>query len=142
MCDRLDAMGFEPKKVGETFRKDGGIDVIFWPKQRVPFPMLGAMQVKHHRSEQKTEGPNSVRDFSGVIDGHRIFNVGILVTNTTFSADAQWFAKEKAKLLRLREFSDIARWLSGNFTDDVEWREFPDAIEVCPGVVVPIRGRG
>jgi len=46
---------------------------------------------------------------------------------------------EKAKLLRLRGFDDIRRWLAGNFTDDAEWREMPDSIEVARGVIVPIQ---
>jgi len=32
ICDRLFAMGFEPRRVGATNRKDGGVDVVFWPR--------------------------------------------------------------------------------------------------------------
>jgi hypothetical protein len=140
ICDRLYAMGFEPRRVGETFQKDGGLDIIFWPRATIPFPMLGAAQVRHHRRPTTKEGVASVRDLAGTIAGHP-FNVGVLITNTTFTADAEWFAREKARLLRLRGFSDIKRWLNDNFADSEEWREFPDVIEVCPGVVVPIRSR-
>lgn len=136
MCERLDAMGLEPKQVRGTYVKDGGIDIIFWPK-RSEFPMLGAMQVKHHRSSGVTEGVGAVRDFAGAIAGHP-FNMGILVTSTTFSPDARWFARNHTKLVRLRDFSDIARWLSGSFDADVAWRDLPDRIEVCPGISIPI----
>lgn len=140
ICDRLDAMGFEPKRVSDTFHKDGGIDVIFWPRISTGFPVLGAAQVKHHRSPSTKEGVEAVRDLSGVLGGFP-FNIGFLVTNTSFTPDAEWFARERAKLLRLRDFADIKRWLSNNFSDQEEWREFPETIEVCPGVVVPVRPR-
>jgi hypothetical protein len=65
--------------------------------------------------------------------------MGLLITNTSFTPDAEWFAREKAHLLKLRGFTDIKRWLEGNFASDEEWREFPETIEVCPGLVIPIR---
>lgn len=137
VCDRLYAMGLEPKQVGATNRKDGGVDVLFWPRRSCAFPFLGAAQIKHHRNPARKEGPGSVRDFAGVVAGHA-FNAGLLVTNTSFTADARWFAQEKARLLRLRDFADLKRWLVSNFTDDAEWREIPRSIELCPGVVVKL----
>ncbi|MFZ2444803.1 MAG: restriction endonuclease [Syntrophobacteraceae bacterium] len=110
ICDRLFAMGFQPTRVGNTYQKDGGIDVIFWPRINGAFPILGAAQVKHHKDPNVKEPSGTVRDFAGAIAGHS-FNAGILVTNTSFSPDAEWFARERAKLVRLRDFSDIRRWL-------------------------------
>jgi hypothetical protein len=72
------------------------------------------------------------------VAGHSLA-AGLLVTNTSFSPDAEWYAREHAKLIRLRDFNDIKRWLFNNFTDDAEWREIPSSIEVCPGVIVWIR---
>lgn len=138
VCDRLYAMGFEPKRVGATNRKDGGIDVLFWPRIKPSFPFLCAAQVKHHRNLKDKVGSPSVREFAGTIAGHPI-HAGLLVTNTSFSPDAEWFAREHAKLIRLRGFTDIKRWLLNNFDDEAEWREFPSSIELCPGVVVRIR---
>lgn len=138
ICDRLVAMGFEPKKVGATNRKDGGIDILFWPRSTHMFPFLGAAQVKHHRDPLKKEGPSTVRDFAGTIAGHPI-NAGLIITNTSFTPDAEWFCRERAKLLRLRGFSDISRWILNNFNDEAEWREIPAMIELCPGVTVKIR---
>ena len=135
ICDRLYAMGFEPRKTGLTNQRDGGIDIVFWPRSRHAFPFLGAAQVKHHREPQQIDGPASIRDFAGAIATLPL-NAALLVTNTTFSPDAQWFARARAKLLRLRQFDDIRRWLAGNFSDDAEWREIPESIEVCPGVVI------
>jgi hypothetical protein len=138
ICDRLFAMGFEPRRVGATNRKDGGVDVLFWPRLSGAFPFLGAAQVKHHRDTHIKEGPGTVRDFAGTIAGHP-FNAGLLITNTSFTPDAEWFAREHAKLLRLRAFNDIRRWLFNNFGDEAEWREVPTSIELCPGVVIKIR---
>jgi len=138
ICDRLFAMGFEPKRVGNTYRKDGGIDVFFLPRTISAFPFLGAAQIKHHKDPSKKEGSSTVRDFAGAIAGRPI-NAGILVTNTSFTPDAEWFARERAKLVRLRDLTDIRRWLLNNFEDKEEWREIPSSIELCPGVVVKIR---
>jgi restriction endonuclease Mrr len=138
ICERLYKMGFEPQKIGPTNRKDGGIDVLFYPRLGGAFPFLGAAQVKHHRNPGIKEGPSSVREFAAVLGGHPI-NAGLLITNTSFTPDAIWFAREKAKLLRLRDFEDIRRWLLNNFSDEEEWREIPKVIELCPGVVVNIR---
>lgn len=138
ICERLFAMGFEPRRVGNINRKDGGVDVVFWPREYVAFPFLGAAQVKHHRNPMTKEGPRSVRDFTGAMSAHP-FNAGLLVTNTGFTPDATWFAQKNAALLRLRGFRDIQRWLGDNFTDEEEWKEIPSSIELCPGVVIKIR---
>jgi hypothetical protein len=137
ICDRLYAMGLEPKQVGNTYAKDGGIDVVFWPRNGV-FPFLGAAQLKHHQDPSRKEGSPSVRDFAGSIAGHP-FAAALLVTNTSFTPDARWFARERANLIRLRDFEDIRRWLHGDFTDPLEWREIPSSIDLCPGVTVKIR---
>jgi CheY-like chemotaxis protein len=139
ICDRLSAMGLEAQRVGGTFQKDGGIDIVFWSK-RPNFPFLGAAQVKHHRRPKTKEGVGSVRDFAGAIAG-QAFGAGIIVTNTSFTADAEWFARERAKLIRLRDYHDVRRWLLGDFTDDAEWREIPESIQLCPGVTIDLRRR-
>lgn len=138
VCDRLFQMGFEPRKTGSIFQRDGGIDIIFWPRNPVPFPFLCAAQVKHHAVERRKEGPASVRDFAGVMAGHP-FNAGLIITNTSFTPNAEWYAKHHAKLIRLRGFEDIRRWLFNNFVDEAEWREIPGSIEISPGIIIPIR---
>ena len=79
-----------------------------------------------------------MRDFAGAIAGHP-FSSGLLVTNTGFTPDAEWFAREKARLVRLRGFNDIIRWLRNDISSEEEWREIPEEIELCPGVVIKIR---
>ena len=137
VCDRLSAMGLEPHKVGHTHRKDGGVDILFWPRRYQAFPFLGAVQVKHHSEPGRLVPPFVVRDFAGVVAGHQ-FNAGLLVTNTGFSPDAHWFAKHHGRLLRLRDLQDLQRWLRNDFAAEEEWREIPDSIELCPGVIIPI----
>jgi len=139
ICDRFSAIGFESKLTGATNRKDGGIDILFWPRQSVPFPFLGAAQLKHRRDPSRKEGVSTVRDFAGAISGHP-FSAGVLITNTSFTPDVEWFARERAKLIRLRGFSDVRRWVMGSFIDEAEWREIPTEIELCPGVTVRLRG--
>ena len=48
VADRLDRMGFDVTLTGNTFSKDGGIDLIAVPKQSGPTSFLLAAQVKHH----------------------------------------------------------------------------------------------
>jgi CheY-like chemotaxis protein len=139
ICDRLSAMGMEVRRVGGAFQKDGGIDIVFWSNGS-NFPFLGAAQVKHHKRPRTKEGVGSVRDFAGAIAGQP-FGAGIIVTNTSFTADAEWFARERAKLIRLRDYQDVRRWLLGDFTDDAEWREIPESIQLCPGVTIDLRRR-
>jgi restriction endonuclease len=137
VCDRLFSMGLEPKRVGTINQRDGGIDILFWPRMRPAFPFLGAAQVKHHTSPATKEGPTTVRDFAGVMARHPL-NAGLFVTNTTFTPDAKWFAEYSKHLIRLRDFADVSRWLKNDFGDE-EWRDLPTSLEVCPGVIVKLR---
>jgi hypothetical protein len=136
-AERFDAMGFHVRRVGAYNKKDGAIDLIFVPKGPTPFPFIGAAQVKHHRSPMKFMGPRPVREFAAVLGAHP-FDVGMLITNTTFTPDATWFAEHHAPLLRLRNGQDLRHWVRSQFTDVEEWREIPTSIELCPGVVVQI----
>ncbi|HST57531.1 MAG TPA: restriction endonuclease [Longimicrobium sp.] len=136
-AERFDAMGFQVQRIGAYNRKDGSIDLIFVPKGPTAFPFIGAAQIKHHRSPMKFMGPRPVREFAAVLGAHP-FDVGMLITNTTFTPDAKWFADHHAPLLRLRNGQDLRRWVASQFTDVEEWREIPTSIELCPGVVVQI----
>lgn len=137
ICDRLTAMGLDVTRVGSINRKDGGIDIFFWPKPSSAFPFLGAAQVKHHRNPKDSVGPAPVRDLAGAASRQHLA-AALLVTNTGFTPDANWFAASQRSLIRLRDHSAVQRWLQGQFKDSSEWREIPETIEVCPGIVVPV----
>jgi restriction endonuclease Mrr len=136
--NRLEAMGLSVQRIGNTNRKDGGIDFVFFPKTDTPFPFLGAVQVKHHRKNAVKTGASDVRDFVGAVAGP-YFQTGLLITNTTFSPDAKWFASKHEPKVRLRDFQDLVRWFAGNFNAEAEWREIPDRIELCPGFFVDLK---
>jgi len=137
ICERLGKMNFGIERVGTgTNHKDGGIDFVAWPKAS-PFPFLIAIQAKHHRSPRYKTGPSEVRDLLGVVQTLP-FNAGVLVTNTTFTADAKWVAQQKPSLIRLRDITDVKKWIEDNFLDEYDWREMPEFIEVCRGVTIQL----
>jgi hypothetical protein len=137
VADRLEAMGLNVCQVGgHSYHKDGGIDFIAW-LEKTEFPFLMAIQAKHHRSPEYKTGPGPVRELLGVVQSLPL-SAGVLVTNTTFTPDAKWAAQQKPHLMQLRDIYDIRRWLENNFLDECDWRNFPDQIVVCPGVVIPL----
>ena len=134
IANRLDDLGLEVKLIGEINQKDGGIDIVAVPRQGVPF--LLAVQVNHHRKNRKTTVAD-VRDFHGAINSAAsMIQIGMIVTNTSFTADAKWFAENNAKLLRLRDSKDLCRWLRRDYINEAEYREIPDEITVAPGVTI------
>jgi hypothetical protein len=69
------------------------------------------------------------------------FHIGMVVTNTSFTADARWYAENQPAIIRLRDMEDLKRWIDSNFTDEAEWREMPAAIELCPGVTIDLSNK-
>lgn len=139
LCDRLDKMGFGVKLVGgSTFAPDGGIDIVAWPK-KTSFPFLLAVQAKHHFHASRKTGPSQVKEFHSAVASNR-FHAGMLVTSTSFTPQAKWFADNKQQLVRLRDFGDLSRWIFDNFLSEEEWREIPKRIELASGVFVDLSG--
>jgi transcriptional regulator with XRE-family HTH domain len=139
VLDRFSAMGLHAQPVGGgTYRRDGGIDIIFTPPKTFPFPFIGAVQVKHRRDFSSKLGPQPLRELMGVMAAHPFFAAGMIVTNTSFTPDAREFASHAQSMLRLRDFHDLMRWVADNFTDDAEWRELPRRIQLCDGVFVEL----
>lgn len=137
ICDRLDDMGFELIRVGQgTYRKDGGIDIVAWPRVSA-VPCLMAVQVKHTASLARRIGPAPVRDLQGAIKTTGL-NVGLLVTNTTFTPDAKWVAEQLPLLMRLRDFHDLRRWLRSEYLREHEWRDIPSELVIAPGVIIKL----
>ncbi|HEX7490882.1 MAG TPA: restriction endonuclease [Candidatus Limnocylindrales bacterium] len=135
--ERLERMGFDVQQTGSTYLRDGGIDFVAIPKVRTVATYLMAVQVKHHAEGIKT-GRTPVDRLLSWKDGP--FRFGLLVTNTGFTRDALWTAMQQPSkgFLRLRDFTDLKRWLEGNFWSPEEWRELPSQVEVAPGVMIDI----
>jgi hypothetical protein len=138
ICDRLSKMGFEVERVGSIYSPDGGVDIVAWPKNPTPFPYLLATQVKHHKKPSKKTGPGVVKELQAVV-ASQPFQAGLLVTNTCFTPNAQWFAAHQSHIIRLRDMYDLKRWIHNNFTDEAEWREIPHEIELSPGIRIKLR---
>lgn len=132
--DRILEMGHQGVRIGQANRPDGGIDVIFWALGSIP--TLWAVQVKHHHSPHERTGVGDIRDFAGAIsrDG---FNGGMVVTNTSFTEDAKWFAENKGPLLQLRNGEHLKKWIEGDFTP-LEWNSTTRTIELRPGLPVTV----
>jgi hypothetical protein len=130
-------MGYNVTLTGASNRKDGGIDLIAVPKSANVGSIVIAGQVKHHRDDQKA-GRDAVDRLLAWKDSY--FGVGLLVTNTSFTRDAVWTAQQErnARFLRLRDFTDLKRWLEGRFGSEEDWREIPDRVELASGVVIEI----
>jgi hypothetical protein len=135
--DRLEKMGYDVTLSKPTNRKDGGVDLIAVPKAAGAGTFLLAGQVKHHSGDQKV-GVEDIDRLVALKNGN--FRLGLLATNTEFTADALWKAvKDDNKFFaRLRDFNDLKRWLENNFDDISEFRELPDRIEVAPGIWIHV----
>ncbi len=139
ICDRLDAMDFEVNRVGKVNSRDGGVDIVSWPKKSA-FPFLLAVQAKHRRRAALRIGPGPVKDLKAVLQSSP-FDAGLLVTNTSFTPDATWWAQYGPQAVRLRELEDVRRWIMGNFSSEAV-RDLPKAIELAPGLTVTVPGHG
>lgn len=137
VANRLDCMGYIVTLTGASNRKDGGIDLIAVPKVSNLGSLVIAGQVKHHQGDQKT-GREAVDRLLAWKDSY--FGVGLLATNTAFTKDAIWTAQQdrNARFLRLRDFTDLKRWLQDQWGTEEDWREIPDRVELAPGVVIEI----
>jgi hypothetical protein len=138
---RICAMGYVAKRVGHTFGRDGGIDILFWPAPPCPVPFLGAVQAKHHRVRHRKTGPGPLREMAGIMSSRPI-HIGMIVTNTSFTADAQWFAAHQPAIIRLRDMRDLKRWIASDFTDEAEWREMPVVLELSAGISIDLSNKG
>ena len=135
VAERLDRMGYLVKLTGSTYNKDGGIDLIAIPKVPSLASFLLACQVKHRKPDRKV----------GRVDVDRLlawkgthFGLGLLVTNTEFTRDALWLATQNSAFLRLRDFTDLQRWLLDIFASEFEWREIPRTLQLAPGVTIDL----
>ncbi|MFL6283685.1 MAG: restriction endonuclease [Pyrinomonadaceae bacterium] len=135
VADRLTRAGLSVTKTGKTNTPDGGIDLIAHPKSS-SIPYLLAVQIKHSRMNRPVPA-GVVRDFRGAITSLPI-DIGMIVTNTRFTPDAQWTARQLPRLIRLRSIADLKLWLADEIDGSLILKDFPSTIEVAPGLVIPI----
>lgn len=128
VCERLVAMGYGVEKTGKTYERDGGVDIIAWPKCLQGLKFLIAVQAKHSGKSTRKIGPQPVKDLTCTVSGSKDFVFGILVTNVWFTPHAEYFAEREKKIIRLRNFGHLKRWIMNDFTGDPELREVPNRI--------------
>ncbi len=138
VADRLAAMGLCVRRVGTAESRDGGIDMIAWPERNSAVPFLLAVQAKHSRHARAVP-PSVVRDLKGVLSAAPV-DIGLLVTNTSFSPDARWAAMQGPRIVRLRDFNDLVRWLRADFANETLYRDIPGEIALAPGLKIAFRG--
>lgn len=127
VAERMEKAGYNIQLLGNVYEKDGGIDIIATPKN-VLIPYLLAIQVKHHKTNRKTP-VGDIRDFYGALSSRtNLFSLGLVVTNTTFTPDANFFANNNSHLMRLRDIKDLTRWMQNDFDNEYNWRELPTKI--------------
>ncbi|MBX3390579.1 MAG: restriction endonuclease [Phycisphaeraceae bacterium] len=137
IADRLDRMGLEPILTGHVNAKDGGIDIIARPREKLHFGILIGVQCEHHSGDQKTGRPKlgSLLRWKG-----SDFQIGVMVTNTSFTQDARFEAQQphNRSFLRLRGFAHLSEWIRENYTAAFEADELPNEIELAPGTILQI----
>lgn len=133
----FEKMGLCVQLIGRTNKPDGGIDLIAYPDPNSDQPKyLLAVQVEHHSTDRKTGVPK-VQRFAGAASAVSAFRLGFVVTNTSFTWNAEIFAKSMDHFLRLRSLEDLLRWFRNDFNNEAEWREIPDFIEIG-GFQIPV----
>jgi hypothetical protein len=138
LCRLFDKHGFETWRVpGGSRSEDGGIDILAYPRQCPMVPFFFAIQAKHHQVP-KNVGPEEVRAFSDVVRRNHLFHAGLLITNTSFTANARFVVEHTDLLVRLRDGKDLARWLQGSVIHSYDWREVPERLQVTPNKYVTI----
>jgi len=127
VAERLEKAGYNSQLMGNIYEKDGGIDIIATPKNAL-IPYLLAVQVKHHKLNRKTP-VGDIRNFHSALTSRTsLFSLGLVVTNTSFTPDANFFANNNSHLLRLRDIRDLKRWMQNDFDNEHNWREMPNKI--------------
>ena len=131
----LRSMNLQVQQVGGTYSRDGGID-FFALQDSWPIPVVLAVQVKHSRVNRNVSS-SVVRELTGAVDKPKI-SAGVIVTNTRFTPDAQWEARNARKIISLYDFEDLRRWLRDEVARDDVYDDLPPYIELADGLRVPI----
>lgn len=103
----LEKQGCEVSLTKRT--RDGGYDIL--GKMKAPFAdLIFLAECKRYKPENKV-GVEIVRGLYGVTEAHRA-NLGLIITTSSFTADAR---EEKLRIgnrIELREYDDLCNWLT------------------------------
>lgn len=76
---------------------------------------------------------------AGVLQRHfGQFNLGMVVTNTAFTREAEWFVRKFELFLRLRNGEDVQRWVKGDFASMLERRDFPSSLQLMSKLMLQL----
>lgn len=106
IADLLTNMGWEVELTGAT--RDGGKDILAYLSTDLG-RLLCLVEAKRYRRDRQV-GVELVRSLYGTLYDHQA-NSAMLVTTSSFSADAREFQKKHQYHLALRDYADIIGWL-------------------------------
>jgi hypothetical protein len=140
VAERLDAMGFWVHRLGQVNTPDGGIDLIACPQRNAAFPYVVAVQVKHSHVGSSV-GPPVIRELRDAMGPN--VDVGLVVTNTRFTEPARIAASDEfRRRIRLRDMTDLARWLIDDFTGEARFSDVPREVHIAPGLRIAVPRQG
>jgi len=135
VAERLDDMGMDVHKIGSTYTSDGGVDLIASPRGSV-FPFLLAVQIKHHHRPNIKTGPAPIKDLQTVL-ANLPFHAGMIVTNTEFTPDAEWWASKAPGKIQLHDISSLRNWITSRY-DATRLQNIPAKIQLTPRLSVDV----
>lgn len=106
VADLLSNMGWEVELTGAT--RDGGKDILAYLNTDVG-RLLCLVEAKRYRRDRQI-GVELVRGLYGTLCDHRASSA-MLVTTSSFSADAREFQRKHQWQLALRDYADVIGWL-------------------------------
>lgn len=106
IADLLSNMGWEVELTGAT--RDGGKDILAYLTTDLG-RLLCLVEAKRYRRDRQV-GVELVRGLYGTLYDHQASSA-MLVTTSSFSADAHEFQKKHQWQLALRDYADVIGWL-------------------------------
>lgn len=106
LAELLKDMGWEVELTKQT--RDGGSDILAYLNTDIG-RLLCLVEAKHYREDRKV-GVDLVRTLYGTLFDAQA-NSAMLVTSSSFTADAKEFQQKHKYQLTLRDYSDIVNWI-------------------------------
>ena len=106
LADLLRDMGWDVELTKQT--RDGGSDILAYLNTEVG-RLLCLVEAKHYREDRKI-GVELVRTLYGTLCDAQA-NSAMLVTSSSFTADAKTFQQKHQYQLTLRDYGDVVEWI-------------------------------